>query len=219
MYCDELPSGDKLNEIAVTYQVSDKYKVIGLCEKLLKLCESMLSIENALILYDQLLCIQSLVPAYKFIDLSEQALDIIKMHTFLVFKSSSFLQIRKETLVKLLDANFLFLKEIETFLAAVRWIAENCKTAEEQRNTLKSIKQLIRWPLMSKGQFKYAIDQSQKFFNKSGDQLFSSLELDEFAKYYEDEEPERTLSLTEYNDEPRRESLVVKIDYDREQVS
>lgn len=215
MYCDELSFSE--NQLALTYQLSDRFKVIGLCESLLARCQTTLSIDNALILYDQLLCMEGKVPADEYTELFESALDIVKMHTFLAFRSASFPLIRKETLLDLLDADFLFIKEIELFLAAMRWITTNCKTADEQKATLRSIKNLIRFPLMSKSQFDYAILMSQKCFPTNEDQLFSALELNEFVRYFQNGDNNQ-LKLTDYNSDPRRSSLVIKIDYDSEQV-
>ena len=98
MYCDELSSEDKLNEIAVIYQLSDKYKVIGLCEREIAQTLRIHALDRKRADLDyQLLCMQSLVPTRQLTNLTEQALDIIKMHTFLVFQSSPFRQIRKAT--------------------------------------------------------------------------------------------------------------------------
>ena len=217
MYCDELP--EKYNEIAATYELSDKYKVVGLCEKLLALCESALSIENALIIYDQLLSMESRIPTGQFGRLSLLVLDILKMHTFLAFQSSSFTQIREETLIQLLNADFLFMKEIEIFDAAVRWVAAaDGKSIADKRTTLRSIKQLIRFPLMSESQFYRAVELSRKIFTGIDEQLFTEQELAEFAKYYKTENLEE-LKTVVYDAEPRRGSMVVKLDYDYERVS
>lgn len=217
MYCDELP--EKHSEIAATYLLSDKYKVVGLCEKLLALCQSAISIEYALIIYDQVLAMQSRLPTDQFDWLSANLLDILRTHTFLAFQSESFKEIREETLMELLKVDFLYIREIELFEAAMRWLAAaDSKTIADQRSTLRAIKQLIRFPLMTKRQLYYAIHLSRGLCTSIGEQLFTQQELAEFDKYYETGDLNE-LKTVAYDDEPRRDSMVVKIDYDSNEVS
>ena len=164
-------------EIAVTYQSAIKYDVIGLCDKLLDYCQTSLDIENSLVIFDQYLRLEKSISEDELQYFSNKCLNLIKMHTYLAFQSNQFLKISKEAMLTLLEGDYLFIREIDLYIACLKSIKANFKD-DEQLNQLKSIRSFIRWPLMSKKQLDYAIAST------SGKQLFSEQELKEFGNFF-----------------------------------
>ena len=122
MYCDEINTDYCL--IASTYLAAKKFKLERLAGGLLNHCTNNLRIDNCAIIYDQLLKMpdHTTHPKSYYVRCCEQ---LISMHTFLVFRSPLFIKISKETLIKIIKGDKLFIKEIDLFLACLRWIKTN----------------------------------------------------------------------------------------------
>ena len=196
-------------EIASTCFLANQYSIEDLSTKLLKSCHENLTIYNCALIYDQYLKLGDMIGG-EYLD---KVVEVINLNADLVFKSNMFSMIGKETLIKLLESDSLFIKEKDVFYGVVDWI-----NAELSRQKLKinlnnqsklfnEFKKLIRFPLMSKTQFDNGPANSQ---------LFTAFELIEFDKYFETKDT-NVLSV-DYNANERGALQIYKLQFDEDDV-
>lgn len=155
-------------------------------------------------IYDQYLKIGNSVSQYV-----DKVLELVSLHADIAFRSKWFTKISKETLIKLLENDSLFIKEKDLYYACLKWI--NAQLIDEKKKLIpknqqllfNEIKNLIRFPIMSKIQF----DNGPA---KSG--LFSLDELEEFEKYFQTKNI-KVLSVN-YNANERDALPIHKLQYD-----
>ena len=177
-----------------------------------------MSVENSTLIYDQYLELNLLDNLN-----AEKLNELINLHANLAFISDSFLKIRKDTLIHLLQSNSLLIDEIVLFSASVRWIKAELQRKNQETNVknqltlFNSIKHLIRFGLMSKDDF-FGIklpkeyDGANKPIAPAKSKLFTDDELKEFEIYFETKDS-KVLS-TNYNFNKRNDLKIGKLVYD-----
>lgn len=113
-----------------------------------------LSIAKCVMLYDQFLKLENLESQHL-----DKVIEFVSLHADLVFRTKIFLSIEKQTLIKLIENDSLFIKEKDLYYAVLDWIDADLQRNNKQlsldnkMNLFNHFKHLIRFTLMSKEQF------------------------------------------------------------------
>lgn len=131
-------------------------------ECLLKFAKLELSYDSAIPIYRQFFKLRSVLEEKEFDDV----LNMIATYADLIFRLDSFLELEKETLISLLELDFLIIKEIDLFKSLQRWINHQVVNANssvnpiDQLNLFKSFKHLIKFRLLNAKEFNNKIPRS-----------------------------------------------------------
>ena len=152
-----------------------------------------MSIDNAIIIYDQYL---------KLGDLVETKLDdvigVIQLYTYVGIQSSGFANISKPTLVWILENRRLFVKEKDLYYATLGWVRAELKRKNLELNLknkarlFSDFKHLIRFPIMSRKQFFNPDRINEKKDMEpcpANSGFFNEEELKEFESFFESRDP------------------------------
>lgn len=191
-------------EISSVCQLAKQYSIPGLADKLIKSCNENITAFNCALLYDQYLKMGLAVSQYL-----DRVLEAVCLHADVAFQSRLFKYVSKETLLKLLKSDHLFIAEKDLYYGCLRWI--NSQLASDQKTVnpknqlplFNEFKHLIRFPVMSKEQFDLGPAKSQ---------LFSQSELDEFQLYFETEDEK--VFTSNYHTNERNGLQIHKLSFD-----
>jgi len=194
------------NEIVSTCLLANQYSISDLPTKLIALAYEKINIYNCALIYDQFLKLPADLIKEEYLN---KLIKIICLNGDLVFKSRLFFKIGKETLMKLLENDSLFIQEKDVYYGVIDWIeAELIRqtrmtSVKNQLTLFKDLKPLIRFPLLTKGQF----EQGPA---KSG--LFTQEELAEFENFYQTKDIKQ-LSVN-YKTNRRDDGLIYMLQFD-----
>ncbi|VDD88245.1 unnamed protein product [Enterobius vermicularis] len=150
LYADDVFIGP--DNVMNTLYTAKKYNVPALEKACVDFLKRNLSSENAFMLLTQALLFEEK-------NLGEMCLEMIDRNTLEALSAEGFLGIDLDTLCMVLTRETLRIREVQLYLAVIRWSAEQCNrkglsvTSENQRQILGKALYLIRFPLMTVDEF------------------------------------------------------------------
>lgn len=224
IYTDEIV--EDLNSFSSIYRVADRFLVTSLCERLLAYLNSILTIERSILIYDEYVKLDFLKENVAS-DLKTM-FTMINFYSYPILSSQNFLQISLESILELLESEFLTINEIDLFSCIVKWIRENLRQQQKEVNLPNQIeifsifKHLIRFPIMSEREFfgyemKPHIDgffpDEVEAIRPAESGLFSNQELEEFRTFFRTKD-EKSILSTNYVFRKRNKLKIARLDFD-----